>query len=310
MTQARASLDRTAGGGCPHVARGADEWQGYFERLLQQGRATRAEHDGATYWVAVERAGTFSLLFPGARFDLPVKEIECALPSADDALLALVTGWMSHIGPTTASQLGDLLGLPGAEVEKALLRMEASGSVLRGQFTDKTSRASRPRPHEQEPEHEWCERRLLARIHRLTVATLRKQIEPVTSAQFMRWLLRWQHVAPGSQVQGERATLDVLRQLQGFEIPASAWERHILGRRISNYDPKWLDQLCLTGAVGWGRLSPHPATLDDTSAGKRRVIPTSVAPITFFVREEADWMTPHRPPSHDDGFRADRGAGA
>jgi len=106
--------------------------------------------------------------------------------------------------------------------------MEASGSVLRGQFTDKTSRASRPRPHEQEPEHEWCERRLLARIHRLTVATLRKQIEPVTSAQFMRWLLRWQHISPGSQVQGERATLDVLRQLQGFEIPASAWERHIL----------------------------------------------------------------------------------
>jgi len=136
---------------------------------------------------------------------------------------------------------------------------------------------------------------LLARIHRLTVATLRKQIEPVTAAQFMRWLLRWQHVAMGAQVQGERATLDVLRQLQGFEIPANAWERHILGRRVVNYDPKWLDQLCLTGAVGWGRLSPHPATLDDTVAGKRRVIPTSVAPITFFVREEADWMTPHRP---------------
>jgi ATP-dependent Lhr-like helicase len=139
---------------------------------------------------------------------------------------------------------------------------------------------------------------LLARIHRLTVATLRKQIEPVTAAQFMRWLLRWQHVAMGAQVQGERATLDVLRQLQGFEIPANAWERHILSRRVVNYDPKWLDQLCLTGVVGWGRLSPHPATLDDTVAGKRRVIPTSVAPITFFVREEADWMTPHRPDHH------------
>ena len=135
---------------------------------------------------------------------------------------------------------------------------------------------------------------MLARIHRLTVATLRKQIEPVTAAQFMRWLLRWQHVAAEAQVQGERATLDVLRQLQGFEIPANAWERQVLGRRIANYDPKWLDQLCLTGAVGWGRLSPHPATLDDTAAGKRRVIPTSVAPITFFVREEADWMIPHR----------------
>ncbi len=123
---------------------------------------------------------------------------------------------------------------------------------------------------------------MLARIHRLTVATLRKQIEPVTAAQFMRWLLRWQHVAPGTQVLGERATLEVLRQLQGFEIPANAWERQILGRRVADYDPKWLDQLCLTGAVGWGRLSPHPATLEDSAAGKRRVIPTSVAPDYVF----------------------------
>ncbi len=292
----RAALDGTAEGGCPHVCRSAGEWRGYFDRLLEHGRAVRAKHAGMSYWVAAERAKTFSLLFPGAEFDRPVSEIPASLPSSDDALLALVTGWMSHIGPITASQLGSLVGLPASETEKALLRMEASGAVLRGQFTDAASRASRPRPHEPEqPELEWCERRLLARIHRLTVATLRKQIEPVTAAQFMRWLLRWQHVAAGAQVQGERATLDVLRQLQGFEIPANAWERQILGRRVADYDPKWLDQLCLTGAVGWGRLSPHPATLDDTAAGKRRVIPTSVAPITFFVREEADWMIPHRP---------------
>jgi ATP-dependent helicase Lhr and Lhr-like helicase len=96
-------------------------------------------------------------------------------------------------------------------------------------------------------------------------------------------------------VVGERGTLEILRQLQGFEIPANAWERHILARRVVDYDPKWLDQLCLTGAVGWGRLSPHPATLEDSAEGKRRVIPTSVAPITFFIREEADWMTPKHP---------------
>jgi ATP-dependent helicase Lhr and Lhr-like helicase len=125
---------------------------------------------------------------------------------------------------------------------------------------------------------------------------LRKQIEPVTAAQFMRWLLRWQHVAPGSQAAGERGTLEVLQQLQGFEIPANAWERQVLGRRVTDYDPKWLDQLCLTGAVGWGRLSPHPATLesggsaDGSGTRQRRVIPTKVAPITFFVREDADWM--------------------
>ncbi len=283
-----AALDGTA-----HVS-GA-EWQGDFNRLLDQGRALCAQNAGITYWLAAERAKTFALLFPDASFDRPVPEVQTTEPSSDDALLALVTGWMSHLGPATASQLSHMLGLPASEINKALLRMEASGALLRGQFTDTTSRAGAPAPHEHAPELEWCERRLLARIHRLTVATLRKQIEPVTAAQFMRWLLRWQHVAAGAQVQGERATLEVLRQLQGFEIPANAWERQILGRRIVNYDPQWLDQLCLTGAVGWGRLSPHPATLDDTAAGKRRVIPTSVAPITFFVREEADWMTPHRP---------------
>jgi ATP-dependent Lhr-like helicase len=136
---------------------------------------------------------------------------------------------------------------------------------------------------------------------------LRKQIEPVTAAQFMQWLLQWHHLAPGTQVVGERGTLEVLRQLQGFEIPANAWERQVLARRVVDYDPKWLDQLCLTGAVGWGRLSPHPATLDSMHPGngtasesgpaprQRRVIPTSVAPITFFIREDADWMTPRHP---------------
>src|SRR5581483_2199012 len=163
------------------------------------------------------------------------------------------------------------------------------GAILRGKFTDGTARTGGSEPNTTE----WCDRRLLARIHRLTVSTLRKQIEPVSPAQFMRWLLRWQHVTPDSQVQGARATLEVLRQLQGFEIPANAWERQVLARRIADYDPKWLDQLCLTGAVGWGRLSPHPATLEASDGnGRRRVIPTSVAPITFFVREEADWMMP------------------
>lgn len=261
-------------------------WQLFFDQLVRQHRALVAVSDSRRYWIAAERAKLFASLFTSASFDQPIIEMENSIPSRDDAILAIVTGWMAHIGPTTADQLGSTLGLPAGEIENALLRMEAGGSILRGNFT---GAASTP------DAHEWCERRLLARIHRLTVATLRKQIEPVTAAQFMRWLLRWQHVAPGSQVQGERATLDVLRQLQGFEIPANAWERHVLGRRIANYDPKWLDELCLTGAVGWGRFSPHPATLEDSSNGRRRVIPTSVAPITFFVREEADWMTPHHP---------------
>ena len=268
---------------------GAAQWPALFERLIQYGRAGKATVDGRRYWVAAERAKTFLQLFPSATFEPVLSEVATTVPSRDDAMLALVTGWMSHLGPTTVAFLGNLVGLPTADAEKALLRMEAGGAILRGNFTGIGPRAGAPAVQE------WCERRLLARIHRLTVATLRKQIDPVTAAQFMRWLLRWQHVATGSQVEGERATLDVLRQLQGFEIPANAWERQILARRISNYDPAWLDQLCMTGSIGWGRLSPHPATLEDSAQGKRRVIPTSVAPITFFVREEADWMTPRNP---------------
>jgi ATP-dependent Lhr-like helicase len=168
-------------------------------------------------------------------------------------------------------------------VDKALLRLEASGVVLRGQFSDRASRQT-----------EWCERGLLARIHRLTLGQLRKEIHPVTPAQFMDWLLRWQHVAPATQLLGERGTLEAIRQMQGFEAPANSWERLILKRRIADFDPKVLDQLCLTGAVGWGRLSPHPSTLEALTDGKRRVIPTSVAPVTFFVREDAEWMLPRR----------------
>jgi len=293
-------------------------WELFFGRLVAENRAVVAEAGDRKFWVAAERMPWFRALHPGLSQSINPLKTELApshtaspetasagdasthLPTRDDAILAAVQGWMSHLGPTTAAEIGELLGVSASDVEKALLRIEATGAILRGNFR---SRASR------EPETEWCERRLLARIHRLTVATLRKQIQPVTAAQFMNWLLRWQHIASGTQVRGEHGTLEVLRQLQGFEIPANAWERFILARRISDYDPAHIDQLCLSGVVGWGRLSPHPATLeaangDDAGTEQagipaphkmRRVIPTRVAPIAFFVREDADWMHPHHP---------------
>ncbi len=315
-TAGRASLDRTADGGRPPRGSVAHDWLPHFERLVNEGRAGTALFKGRRYWVPAERVKSFSVLFPEARFEPELADVETNVPTRDDALLTLVTGWMCHLGPATATALGESLGIPAADLGGALLRMEASGTILRGNFTgDSVEPSSTRKPGVAVPtqatEIEWCERRLLARIHRLTVATLRKQIEPVTAAQFMQWLLQWQHVALGTQVSGERGTLEVLRQLQGFEIPANAWERQVLACRIADYDPKWLDQLCLTGAVGWGRLSPHPATLDYSNGShsanggtekesgvaprQRRVIPTSVAPITFFIREDADWMTPRHP---------------
>jgi ATP-dependent helicase Lhr and Lhr-like helicase len=292
------------------LAGNTSRWEGHFRKLGDESRAAVASVDSRRYWVAAERRRWFTALFPSAQFESTLPEVEAGEISRDDALAQLVVGWMSHIGPTTASELGQTVGLGRPEIEKGLLRMEAAGTVLRGKYRASSafsphpaleagsSGPSEPQAVLAETETEWCERRLLARIHRLTVATLRKQIEPVTPAAFMRWLLRWQHVASGSQAAGERGTFEVLEQLQGFEVPANAWERQVLSRRVRDYDPKWLDQLCLTGAVGWGRLSPHPATLDSGGSSssdsatprQRRVIPTSVAPITFFVRDQADWM--------------------
>jgi ATP-dependent Lhr-like helicase len=287
----------------------AEAWRGYFTSLRESNRASRAivnSTDGAqppsavTFWVSAEKAKAFRAIYPEAEFEDQLPEIDSAAPSQEDALKAMITGWLTHLGPTNASALAALLRLPVAEIDKTLVRIETTGLILRGNF-DKTMGE----------ETQWSERRLLARIHRLTLGTLRKQIEPVASATFMRWLLRWQHVAPGTQARAEHGTLQVLRQLQGFEVPASAWERHVLARRINNYDPQVLDQLCLTGAVGWGRLTPHPAMLEDSSGGGRRVVPTSVAPITFFVRDEAEWMAlPSVKSAHRDSEQEVRGLGA
>ncbi|HZD93760.1 MAG TPA: DEAD/DEAH box helicase, partial [Candidatus Sulfotelmatobacter sp.] len=254
----------------------ADAWFAFFERLRESRRATRARvvADGQSetgsqaeswFWVTAEKAKAFRAVYPSAQFEGQLPEIAGDAPSTEDALKAMVTGWLMHLGPATASGLAGLLHLPVSEIDKTLLRIESTGLILRGNFTKAETPGAPANAAGALAGVEWCERRLLARIHRLTLGSLRKQIEPITAATFMRWLFRWQHATPGSQTRDEHGTLQVLRQLQGFEVPASAWERQVLARRISNYDPKLLDQLCLTGAVGWGRLSPHPAMLEGSS---------------------------------------------
>ncbi|MGH8702739.1 MAG: DEAD/DEAH box helicase, partial [Burkholderiales bacterium] len=183
-------------------ARGAGEvarfrtGRDHFNLLAAASRAGRAEANGRSYWVASERKRSFLAIFPEARFEKELPNVEPLTPSRDNALLAMATGWMMHSGPATATELGETLGLAASEIDKALLRLEAAGTILRGSFRGAAPGTAR--------ETEWCERRLLARIHRLTLGTLRKQIEPVTAAEFMRWLLRWQHVTQGTQLRGER----------------------------------------------------------------------------------------------------------
>ncbi len=301
-------------------------WTVHFDALVEARRVGRAGDGDRAFWVSAERKAMVELLWPAARFEAALPDLDAAPVTRDEALTRLVRGWMSHIGPVTAAGLAARVGLAESDVEAAMLRLEAEGSVLRGRFAvlgsrfavpsagDAVSRTGHlePRTENREPRTEWCDRRLLARIHRLTLGRLRREIEPVASADFVRWLLDWQHVAPGTQVTGERGLLEVLRQLQGFEAPASVWESQLLRRRVLNYDPVQLDQLCLTGAVGWGRLSPHPAVFEVAGGTGRRVVPTSAAPITFFVRDDATWMAPRGPadlPSANDGPPAVPGLG-
>jgi ATP-dependent Lhr-like helicase len=160
--------------------------------------------------------------------------------------------------------------------------MEVQGLLMRGSF----ERPATSVDHDVE----WCERRILQRIHKLTIGARRKQVEPVTPATFMRWLLGWQHLAPQTQLAGEEGLLEALTQLEGFEAPAIEWERTLIPARVADYNPALLDRLCLSGAVGWGRVSPHPAFAAGDGSGPRRVIPSNAAPITFYVRDTAEWL--------------------
>ena len=139
-------------------------------------------------------------------------------------------------------------------------------------------------------ETQFCHRRILARIHRMTLGRLRREIEPVTAAQFMQFLCRWQHLGRGAQLHGVDGLFQVLRQLQGYEISAAAWESSVLPSRIALYDPEWLDRLCLSGEIQWGRLSPHAPSMETGEV--RRVRPTRVAPVAFFLREDAAALLP------------------
>jgi ATP-dependent Lhr-like helicase len=250
-------------------------WPVFYERLVHSGRASTTDLNGASCWIATERTPHIAALWGNS--EKAPEEVTKEAP-----LKQCVQGWLQILGPVTASAFAALLRLEPAGIFKAFLAMEMQGLLMRGVY-------EAPKTDE---DHaiEWCERRILQRIHRLTVGARRKQITSVTPAVYMSWLLGWQHLQPQTQLAGEEGVLEALRQLEGFEAPAIEWERTLLPARIAGYDPKWLDSLCLSGAVGWGRISPHPAWSQGDGAAPRRVIPTNAAPITFYVRETADWL--------------------
>ena len=244
------------------AGRGDTSWVPFFVELLETGRASAVKPGAhaAVLWIARERQADLG----------DTKE--------------MLRGRVGIVGPATAADLGAPLGVSPADAEVALLALEAEGVVLRGRFT----------PGRREAEAlEWADRRLLARIHRYTLNRLRAEIEPVSSADFMRFLFVWQHVEPDHRLAGLEGLAASVGQLDGFEVPAGAWERDVLAARCEEYDPALLDALCLSGRVAWGRRAQH---------GVRAGGPIRTTPIALFLREHAERWLAGRPPVPDDAL--------
>ncbi|HKJ72079.1 MAG TPA: DEAD/DEAH box helicase, partial [Gammaproteobacteria bacterium] len=256
---------------------GAHGWGPDFGLLQGEGRAFRMPVPGGpVLWVAVERLAQVRAVHPDAAPE-PETDSGGEGPEPDQALRELVRGRLDGLGPTTPAALAGALGVAIPAVESALAALETEGAAFRGHFTPAAEA------------EEWCERRLLARIHRYTLDRLRREIEPVEPADYTRFLLEWHALAgepAGERREGPEALLAVIEQLEGFEAPAAAWEAEILPARLPDYDPQWLDQLCLSGRVVWTRLTPP-----GVARGKaRRAGSVRTAPVALVQRKNLpDW---------------------
>ena len=247
-----------------------------LKELIASNRATKVRFAEKTFWAAAERLPMIQEIYPNAR-------VEPELIIADsmrgktweraNAIRELVRGRMEVCGPITVGELSDILILPRSDSDAALLALEAEGFVLRGKF----------RPHA--TDQEWCDRRLLARVHRLTIDRLRAEIQPVSPQDFYRFLFAWQRADGEHRVEGPEGLQSVLEQLDGCELPLAAWESAVLAARVDDYDPEWLDRLCFSGRIGWGRLSAPQNPNARTSA------PLRTSPIALYQRENLQhWL--------------------
>jgi ATP-dependent Lhr-like helicase len=246
-----------------------NHWKIYFQELVQAGRATAIGNKGHVLWIATERVPFIGAVYPDKvlHYDVNVPERLLNGSSDKDPLTELVRGRLEIMGPVTALCLAGLMDLSLSTIDGALLRLENEGFVFRGSFTGGETL-------------EWCERRLLARIHRYTIKKLRSEIQPVSSADFMRFLFSWHQLESGNQAQGPTGLEHAIQKLEGFEAPAVAWESDILPSRVADYDYQWLDMLCAAGKISWGRFRPSPTTNKDKKAGS----PIRTTAVTFVNR--------------------------
>jgi ATP-dependent Lhr-like helicase len=256
-----------------------------LNELVSANRATQLRFGERKFWVTAERLPMLQAIYPGAQLE-PVLPSPRSSPSGrggreapgegkirGDAIRELVRGRIEVSGPIATVDLASTLSLPRPEIEAALLALEAEGFVLRGKFRAEIT------------EQEWCDRRLLARIHRLTIDRLRAEIQPVSPQDFYRFLFTWQRADTEHRVEGLEGLQSVLEQLDGCELPLASWESSVLPVRVADYDPEWLDRLCFSGRVGWGRLSSpqNPTT--------RAFAPLRTSPIALYQRENLhDWL--------------------
>ena len=268
-------------------------WERLLAELASTGRATRLRpHSsgsaGEQIWSAAERIPEFHAVHPGASWEPPVAvpaEYDAKAWAREAALVEIVRGRLEGLGPVTVRALAEPLGVAPSDVDLALLALESEGFAMRGRYTAAAA------------ETEWCERRLLARINRYTVKRLRKEIEPVSAADFMRFLLDWQHTAPDERMEGPDALAAIVSQLEGFEAAAAAWEAEILPARVSGYEPTWLDDLCLAGRVVWTRLEA-PKLAAERSQGPS---PVRSTPVTLLTRKNLPvWTALVKPASVGD----------
>ena len=257
--------------------RPVDDWRPWFEELVANRRAVTADAPGGSLWCAVERRPAVELTFPGAAVT-PDQSSPIAAPGIDRdaAVVEMLRGHLEYLGPSSVRDLIAATGLPESDVELAMIRLENEGFVFRGHFTSKDG------------SEEFCARRILTRIHVQTQQRLRREIEPVTAQDFMRFLLRWQHLAPGTKREGRLGVLAVIEQVQGFELAAGAWEE-ILSARVESYRSEWLDDLCLSGDVTWGRLSLRN-TDSDEAPRRSGMTPSRTTPITLAIRDDLPWL--------------------
>jgi ATP-dependent Lhr-like helicase len=273
-------------------------WTEWLHALAGQDRAARIA--GKHLWIAAERLPQFRAIWPNARIEPAIEpSAETAKPwSVEGALVEVLRGRLEGLGPVTERALTAPLGLAEADAAAALAALQSEGFALRGRFTPDAAA------------EEWCERRLLARIHRYTVKRLRAEIEPVAARDFLRFLLAWQRVSPDERLEGPDAVGLAIAQLEGFEAAAGAWESDILPARIADYDPAWLDDGCLSGRIAWaklargsagrraverpaeGRLSPRLARTN----AERGPTPVRTTPITLLARRNLPFWTALSPP--------------